>query len=180
MGKKSIPKQNKRNVNKISPNNLALDTNDSIMFSFQRLSRNEYFNLDATCENWSRDLLECMKVVSGISKKAIVAGQYSGKNTTLRIHNHKDATPPCPLPTDIDLEEFYQIRISKSKGAIHGIFVDNIFYVVWLDPHHNMYPDERYGGLKLIKPPMTCCKDRDLIIENLSKELAIYEELFNA
>lgn len=180
MSKRSVPKQKTKANSRVRPRNLKLDSDDSIVFSFQRLSKNEYFNLDATCENWSNDLFDIMKTVSGLSKRAIIAGNYSGRNTTLRIHDHRDASPPCPLPNDIDLEEFYQIRISQSKGGIHGIFVDNVFYVVWFDPHHNMYPDERFGGLKLIKPPTTCCKDRDERIAELIDELTVYRELYNS
>ncbi len=47
-----------------------------------------------------------------------------------------------------------------------------------------MYPDSRYGGLRIIKPPSTCCKDRDLELEKLSQrnkeledELMMYIEL---
>ncbi len=64
----------------------------------------------------------------------------------------------------------WQIRISKSKGGIHGVFCDNVFYVIWFDPQHNLYPDENHGGLKRIKPPSTCCKDREEIIIQLKNE----------
>lgn len=180
MSKSRVPKQKAYHQDRINPKNLVLKDNDNVLFSFQDLSENKYFNLDATCENWSLELLKCMKVVSGISKGEIVAGKYSGKHSTLRIHNHKDANPPCPLPDRIDLEEFYQIRLAKSKGAIHGVFVENIFYVIWLDPHHNMYPDDRYGGLKVITPPKTCCKDRDEIIEQLNEELEVYKQILES
>lgn len=182
-----VPKPNVQKDKKVTPNNIIISGNDSIVFSFGDWTTNEYFNLDSTCENWSSELFDCMRTVSNISKKDIEAGKYSGKNSKLRIHNHKNATPPCKLPPNIDLEEFYQIRISASKGGMHGVFVENVFYVIWLDPHHNMYPDERYGGLKVIQPPNNCCKDRDQIIEELSQtieslktEVKEYEELINS
>ena len=64
----------------------------------------------------------------------------------------------------------WQIRISISKGGIHGIFFDNIFYVIWFDPQHNLYPDKNHGGLKKVIPPSTCCKDRDMEIKQLKEE----------
>lgn len=143
---------------------------DGILFSFASLERNEYFNLDGTCQNWASDLFDIMQEVSRLKISDIRAGQYSGKG--LRIHNHAAAHPPCPLPNGIQLSDFYQIRISQSKGGVHGIFVENIFYVIWFDPQHNLYPDENHGGLKKITPPSTCCKDRDLEIDNLKSELA--------
>lgn len=143
---------------------------EGIVFSFASLDRNEYFNLDGTCQNWASDLFSMMQEVSQLKIKDIRAGRYSGKG--LRIHNHAEARPPCPLPDGIQLEDFYQIRISKSKGGIHGIFIENVFYVVWFDPQHNMYPNENYGGLKKVVPPSTCCKDRDTEIADLKAELA--------
>ena len=45
------------------------------------------------------------------------------------------------------------------------------FYVIWFDPLHNMYPDDRFGGLRKVKSPSTCCKDRDEEIARLKQEL---------
>lgn len=62
---------------------------------------------------------------------------------------------------------------TTSKGGVHGAVSDNIFYIIWFDPHHNLYPDKNHGGLKRIIPPSTCCKDRDYEIEHLKNELKI-------
>lgn len=62
---------------------------------------------------------------------------------------------------------------TTSKGGVHGAVSDNIFYIIWFDPHHNLYPDKNHGGLKRIIPPSTCCKDRDCEIEHLKNELKI-------
>lgn len=182
----NIPKQKAKTPGRIKPTNTQVSKDDRILFSFARLESNEFFNLDATCENWSKYLLSVMKDVSGISKHDINAGLFSGKHSKLRVHPHTDASPPCPLPTDVELSEFYQIRFASSKGGMHGVFIDNVFYVIWLDPHHNMYPNENYGGLKKIHPPDTCCSYRESIIESqaieierLKQENAEYEEMID-
>ena len=36
-------------------------------------------------------------------------------------------------------EECWQLGINNQGFRIHGYFIENIFYVVWLDPNHNMY-----------------------------------------
>lgn len=173
MGKRGIPKQ----TSPVSTRLPKASVEDKcICFSFKSLDKNEYFNLDATCPNWASDLFDTMQIVSGIRRSEIIAGKYSGKQSPLRIHPHDDANPPCPVPPNIDLSELYQIRISLSKGGIHGIFIDNVFYVVWLDPQHNLYPNDRYGGLKVLKPPQTCCKDRDRIIEELTIKIESLEK----
>lgn len=173
MSKSRIPKPlspSTSNINKPRFN----PSIDKVVFSFESLEKTEYFNLDCTCESWSSDLLEMLKNVSAISKKALLSGQYR----TYRIHSHAGANPPSKLPEGVALKDFYQIRIGTSKGGIHGVFFDNIFYVIWLDPLHNMYPDTRFGGLRKIKPPKTCCMDRDeRIIDLQSENQKLKEEL---
>lgn len=172
MGK--IPQANvsTKSKSRIAPNNITIENdNQKVLFSFEAVEKNEYFNLDGTCQNWAADLFDTMQKVSRIELKDIYAGKYSGKTSPFRIHRHEDAKPPCKVPHQISLDDMWQIRISVSKGGIHGIFSDNVFYVIWFDPQHNLYPDKNHGGLKKIVPPSTCCKDRDMEIERLQKEL---------
>lgn len=167
-----IPKQEKKKVKRIVPDNIKQDTEKKkVLFSFESLERNEYFNLDGTCVRWSSDLFDAMQEASKITMKDIHAGKYSGKTSPFRIHRHEDAKPPCSISDNIQLDDLWQIRISLSKGGIHGLFVDNIFYVIWLDPQHNLYPDKNHGGLVKIDPPSTCCKERDKEISILKEQL---------
>ena len=172
-----IPKQNASKGSRIPlPKEDSINKNNTILFSFESLDKNEFFNLDGTCKNWSSDLFDIMKIVSKISITDIRAGKYSNEGSTLRIHDHKNAKAPCELPNNTSLKDMWQIRISKTKGGIHGVFVENIFYVIWLDPLHNLYPDDRYGGLRKVVPPSTCCKERDTEILELHKKINEYEE----
>ncbi|HEU0055405.1 MAG TPA: hypothetical protein VFQ39_19595 [Longimicrobium sp.] len=34
----------------------------------------------------------------------------------------------------------YQFQLSVHTGRVHGFFIDLVFHVVWLDPHHALYP----------------------------------------
>lgn len=172
--KKRIPKASKDNIDNVKiPNQSVLNLQvhvDGIKFSFETLEKTEYFNLDGTCANWSSDLFDMLKDVSGHTVADMVSGEYKRK---YRVHNHEKAKLPSKLPAGVDC---YQIRISSSKGGIHGVFSENIFYVIWLDPLHNMYPDDRYGGLRQIKPASNCCKDRDEEILLLKEKLREAEE----
>lgn len=152
----------------------------NVLFSFSALEKNKYFNIDSTCANWASDLFDILKNISEYTKTDLI----QGKAGTCRVHNHEAAKPPSKLPNGIALKDFYQIRISKSKGGIHGVFYENVFYIIWFDPLHNMYPDQRYGGLRVITPPKTCCADREERIEELQKiimelkeECRIWQEL---
>ena len=62
---------------------------------------------------------------------------------------------------------------------------NNVFYIMWLDPLHNMYPNDRFGGLRKIQPPSTCCRveeqkweELENQITQLKKENETYQELF--
>lgn len=162
---RTIPKANAVSTSQIKRQTLNT-TSSSITFSFEALEWTEYFNLDGTCGNWSRELFDMMKSVSGMSKKELISGNIS----KYRVHSHDKASPPSKLPDGVALKDCYQIRISKSKGGIHGVFNDDTFYVIWLDPLHNMYPDDRYGGLRKIRSGSSCCKDREEQLIALTEE----------
>ena len=40
-----------------------------------------------------------------------------------------------------------QLRLDKSSGRIHGFFIENVYYIRFLDRRHNMYISEGYGGV---------------------------------
>jgi hypothetical protein len=40
--------------------------------------------------------------------------------------------------------ECAQFCLSTGKGRVHGFLIGNRFYIVWLDPHHNMYPEDTH------------------------------------
>lgn len=145
---------------------------DKVLFSFEAIERNEYFNLDGTCVNWPSELVGVLQAVSGIPVCDIYAGRYSGKQSPLRIHPHKRMkNKPWIEPRAVSIEDMWQIRLGKSKGGIHGVLYENVFYIIWFDPQHNLYPDENYGGIKKIVPPSTCCKERDSEIVELNKQI---------
>ena len=43
--------------------------------------------------------------------------------------------------------------IDKSSGRVIGVIINNVFYVVWLDPHHNLIDSEGYGTVKKYSAP---------------------------
>jgi len=44
------------------------------------------------------------------------------------------------LGGDVD-EQAFEFNVSVNKhGRVHGYFVENIFYIVWLDPQHSLCP----------------------------------------
>lgn len=75
--------------------------------------------------------------------------EYSG--TTFETVCGRDHCHPIKWPETTEKNGFaglnkqmqqvqpWQLKIQKA-GRIHGAFVDTVFYVVWIDPKHALYP----------------------------------------
>jgi hypothetical protein len=47
------------------------------------------------------------------------------------------------LPKQLQDGEDWQFSITKVKyGRIHGVLLDNIFFIVWFDPYHKLSPQK--------------------------------------
>ena len=54
---KKIPQAKAKKETRITPNNIAIENkHEKVLFSFEAVEKNEYFNLDGTCQNWAADL----------------------------------------------------------------------------------------------------------------------------
>ncbi|WP_245602731.1 hypothetical protein [Gloeothece verrucosa] len=65
-------------------------------------------------------------------------------NKTLRCHeiNWEDTTESgFGIKGEEQLvDQPYQFSLSANQyGRIHGFFIEEIFYIVWLDPDHKLY-----------------------------------------
>lgn len=151
-----------------------ISTDQKVIFSFEIFDRNcEYFNLGETCSAWYISLLDVLKEISKYSWKEFVQkykeGTYDPHQFSKKsLHEYKLQ----------DFEEIkdnaWQFRINKSLGRVHGLLINNIFYIYWLDPHHNMINSEGYQKSRALKPPENC--ECNLFINKLKKD---YEEQKN-
>ena len=40
-------------------------------------------------------------------------------------------------------DDAWQFSLSKTEnGRVHGFLIENVFYIVWLDPRHRLYPKD--------------------------------------
>lgn len=159
-----------------------VEQQENIMFSFVLLQlEHEYFNLGGTCENWSNTVFRTLSMLSKEVTPERLRREFSREGSPLRFHRHiKGTTSHWPDNYDglIEQGEFCQIRFGKSSGGIHGILIENIFYAIWIDPQHNMYPNENYGGLKKFDQPKECCSHRETLLNELhSKNTELLELL---
>ncbi|QLY79171.1 hypothetical protein [Clostridium intestinale] len=168
-----IPKESPKLI-PLSPEeikNLQGRNNEKIIFSFNFLDiDHKLFNLGSMekrkvgiCSEWFVTLFDGLKEISNLTPNDL-------KSSKQHYGYHRHDWDELPAKFNFDKEFLEQIdgvqfRISSSKGRVHGFMVGNTFYVVWLDPYHNLYPDERYGGTKYYEKPETC-------FEKISNELA--------
>ena len=138
---------------KTLPYNGSALTEKRFAFSFACFDRvHPYFNLGddgtpdgAVSGKWFLDLLDCLKSVSNHT--------ISELRSSIHDLHPIDWSKTNARPHGFDYLEYWQFRISKSKGRVIGFKIENTFYVVWLDPHHNLTDSEGYEKAKKRRPP---------------------------
>jgi hypothetical protein len=73
---------------------------------------------------------------------------------TKQVRNHRitfsETSEPNGFQTlngQLKAKEAWQFEITANEhGRVHGILIDEVFFVVWLDPCHNLYSDGKGCG----------------------------------
>ncbi|WP_404469403.1 hypothetical protein [Sutcliffiella horikoshii] len=149
----------------------------NVIFSWKFFDRwHEYFNLGAIGVEWFINCMDTMKEISNMPIKEFQRHTHA----PLRVHRHEwdRVSAKYPLP-EILLEEIendtYQFAISRANGRVHGFIIDNLFFIVWLDPQHNMYPMQRHGGLTYCDQPQDCYDCLEIENQKLKEEIRSVE-----
>lgn len=114
-----------------------------IRFSFRHWHSTDKFGVDQTNNpaDYLSTFLERLKDLSNFT----VSEFRTNKDRSLRAHTHDWAKTTEPngyssLTKQLRECEPWQFQLSVNEhGRVHGILIDEIFYVVWLDPQHNLY-----------------------------------------
>jgi hypothetical protein len=177
---KIFPKQSQEEVERLNK--------EKIFFSFQFLdTQHEAFNCGGTNDGW---FVHLMDNLSELSKLTFSEFEQQRQHYDMHRHdfskteyNYKENN--ClneAILSQISPENMIQFRLSTGGGRVHGIRYHNKIFVVWLDPHHNMNPDERFGGLKFFDAPLTPYQELLLELESKNEELSKvkkeFEELY--
>lgn len=134
------------NAKRILPYNGSAVTAKSFALSFACFDRGHHlFNLGDNSSKdgvvsgrWFLDLIDCLKDVGNCN--------ICDLKTSIRDLHPVNWSRANAQPPQCDEQlEYQQFRISKSKGRIIGFCIDNVFYIVWLDPHHNLTNSDGYG-----------------------------------
>lgn len=123
----------------------AADTLDDLLrfsFKFYDADHAEFHCKDREPE-YFRKLLERIKE---LSREKISSLTNRKADRVLRFHpvDFADERVSQPGFSIAGWEEYdedaWQFSLSKSEnGRVHGFLIENVFYVVWLDPRHRLY-----------------------------------------
>ena len=117
--------------------------NKEVIFSFKYLDLlgNNKFSIAGCGENYLEKLLLRLKDLSTIQVDEFL----SSRSPSLRAHeiDWKNTTEPngfTNLNAYLREKTAFQFEISANEyGRVHGFLINRVFYIVWLDPHHNLY-----------------------------------------
>lgn len=122
-----------------------IDEEKPIAFNFKYLCKKskDKFDYEQCDSNYFSKLLERLRAISLMNIKELRSVQANPDS--IRFHRLEFRTDrrlkekTFGLGDDKD-DEAYQFEISAKKhGRIHGFLIENIFFIVWLDPKHELY-----------------------------------------
>ena len=164
---------NRRNIS--IPEPIKDKKNEYFRFSFDIFDReNKLFNLgsrsgtsEAVKGEWFISLLDCFKEVSSIPITELKRDKHD-----LHPVDWKSKNINASKPKGHEQLEYWQFRLNKGSGRVIGVKIENIFYVVWLDPYHNFIDSDGYGKAQYYYRPKT-------EFERLIDEFQILKDKYN-
>lgn len=157
-----------------------------LLFSFQLLDfSNPYYNCNGLCDKGIKNCFERLRAYSALTVNDIFSNRGSSSIRFHPIEKHKvDEWPEYLVAHEEHEDAFYQISFGKSKGRAHGLLIDNVFYIIWLDPHHYLYHNKAFGPKKAYDDLEDCCahiesqiRSQHERIKALEAQVKEYEEL---
>jgi hypothetical protein len=137
--KTQLPKSNRSGI---EPTLLAPV---GISFSFKYYQdSHESFHCRDKGASYLLTLLDRLKSLSGLSVRELL----TNRSSALRCHpiDWVDTSEAgFGLPNEEQLVDTpYQFSLSANEhGRVHGFFINEVFYIVWLDPEHLLYPGKK-------------------------------------
>ena len=115
---------------------------ENINFSFKYIDAENtkfcFYNHDG---KYFIEFIDRIKVLSSWSKQEII----SNRSGALKAHpidfGHTSESGFNFPQHDQIVDVPYQFSLGKNEhGRVHGFFINNTFYIVWLDKMHELYP----------------------------------------
>lgn len=127
-----------------------------LTFSFRYCTQQEWFGIAGQDATWFANLQDRLKDLSGKNSNIL---EDKNVRKAYRMHPINWNAKNCPIKkedltsvpkTILDNAEndfFWQFQLSKGTGRVIGFFNEytTVFYIVLLDPKHNIQPSKDYG-----------------------------------
>lgn len=112
-----------------------------ISFSFKYYqAKHHKFSCNEKAAPYWLTLMDRLKDISGLSNRELLVNRSSMlRSHPIRWENTSE--DGFGLPNEEQLVGTpYQFSLSSNEhGRVHGFLIDQIFYIVWLDPDHLLY-----------------------------------------
>ena len=136
----STPEITKSRTGKIRPPSHNGEMLVSFSYKYLDVGNNKFGFTDRDPKYFS-SFIERLRDLSSISPTELRRNRGQG----LRCHpiQWEDTSESCfGIPGEEQLVGVpFQLQISSNEhGRIHGFFIGSVFYIVWLDPEHLLYP----------------------------------------
>lgn len=139
----SVPEGKVVKINHNGVDNGYLKYDNNVSFSFQFLrEKDDKFKYSGKDSSYFLKLVNRLKDICTLSRMNLI----TSRSKSLRCHpldwNEKKITEECfSIPKEEEFtQDRHQIQISSNAyGRVHGFFILDVFYVVWLDPEHELY-----------------------------------------
>ncbi|MFP7234127.1 hypothetical protein SFC70_19815 [Bacillus subtilis] len=155
----------------------------NIVFSWKYFDKDhKVYNCGGIEMPWMISFLETLKNISGLTIQDL--RKEEGKRKGLRFHPIRwgKVTQQKFNFNDQFFEQIrdncYQLSLSTGKGRFHGFLIENSFFVVWLDPFHQLELMKDHGGVQEFEYPINDYELLKFEYEELKKENNILKELF--
>lgn len=161
-------------------NRFDLDSQEPLRVSFQYIDWDkEHFFVHGLDSKFYRQLFDCLHRLSKHQESEIRQQKAPDLNPKFINWDHKFITESS-FPGSISREicsHAFEVRITKNAGRIHGFIWGNVYYVVWFDPCHNLFPGAEGNKTKGITSPADYIKIKPLSNEFVNKLTEEIEKL---
>lgn len=121
-------------------------TDDNVIISLKYLDlNNEKFSIDNYDSNYFKNVLGRLKDISSMRMIELMANRsHSLKFNSIDFNKSTEDSFGLTDENQI-VDNPRELEITRNKdGRVHGFCIDNVFYIRWFDPEHNLFESKKY------------------------------------
>lgn len=122
----------------------TLPGGDTIRFSFKFLDEtDDAFQFEGNQPHYFLKLLQRLRDMSRLEMSDVLRnlGQHKGMRCHPIDWSETTRVNGFGIPIDGADANAWQFSLTSNEhGRVHGFLIESTFFVVWLDPQHNLYP----------------------------------------